>query len=88
MAKIELKGVWTEIFDFRFFYESMSPGTLSIPKRTFQIFLKILEDIIPGVNDSGNTLFTGVNGTGDKECLPFLIMKELGSKLASMTLNW
>jgi hypothetical protein len=43
---------------------------------------------ITGVNDTGHKLFTGVNDTGDKECLPFLIMKELGSKLASMTLNW
>jgi hypothetical protein len=43
---------------------------------------------ITRLNNTGDKLFTGVNDSGNKECLPFLIMKELGSKLASMTLNW
>jgi hypothetical protein len=38
----DLKGVWHEIFDFRFFYhEIFSLGPLSIPFGPFQIFTKI-----------------------------------------------
>ncbi len=40
-----LKGQCHEIFDFRFFHESLSPKPLSIPLGPFQIFLKILGDI-------------------------------------------
>ncbi len=37
-----LNGVWHEIFDFRFFHESVSPGPLNMP---VQIFTKILGDM-------------------------------------------
>ncbi len=51
-----LKGVWHEIFDFSFFYESVSPGPLSIPLGSFRLFSKIRRDdhesmFISGVND-------------------------------------
>ncbi len=65
-----LKGFWHEIFDFRFFHESVSPRPPSIPLGPFWIFLKIRGDIrewifIVGVNDTGDKLFSGVNDTGD-----------------------
>ncbi len=71
MVPAILKGVWHEIFDFRFLYESYSSGTLRIPLKPFPIFTKIRGDIcnfvfIAGVNDAGDKLFTGVNATGDK----------------------
>ncbi len=44
MSQIYLKGFWHEIFDFRFFPESVSPGPLSIPLWSFQLFLKIRGD--------------------------------------------
>jgi hypothetical protein len=40
-----LKGQCHEIFDFRFFHESGSPKSLSIPYVAFQIFSKIRGDI-------------------------------------------
>jgi hypothetical protein len=67
-----LKGVWHEIFDFKFFFhESVSPRLPSIPLELFWIFLKILGDIcelmfITGVKDTGDKLFSGVNNTGEK----------------------
>ncbi len=39
----QIQGVWHEIFDFRFLYESVSPGHLSIPLGLFRIFLKFAE---------------------------------------------
>ncbi len=53
------KGVWHEIFDFRFFFQkSVFPGPLSISLGSFQIFSKIRRDIrewmfVSGVNDTG-----------------------------------
>jgi hypothetical protein len=38
---ILLKVVWHEIFDFKLFHESVSPGPLSNPVRPFRIFSKI-----------------------------------------------
>ncbi len=66
-----LKGVWHEIFDLSFFFhESMSPGPLSNPLGSFQLFSKIRRDnrkwmFISGVNDTGDKFFGGVNETGD-----------------------
>ncbi len=56
--KYPLKGVWHEIFAFRFFHKSVSLGALSIQLGPFQIFSKIRGDIrewmfISGVNDTG-----------------------------------
>ncbi len=45
MRKNMLKGVWHEIFSFRIFHESVSPGPLSMPLGPFQIFSKIHGDI-------------------------------------------
>ncbi len=66
-----LKGVWYEIFDLRFFHESVSPRPISIPLGPFRIFSKIRGDIhelmfFTGVNDTGEKLFSGVNNTGKK----------------------
>ncbi len=71
LVDVYLKGVWHVIFDFMFFLESVSPGSMTTPLGPFRIFLKIREDIlewmfITGVNDTGNKLFSGVNDTGDK----------------------
>ncbi len=38
-----LKGVWHEIFDFRFFNESVSSGPMSIPLGRFEFFRKFAE---------------------------------------------
>ncbi len=38
-----LKGVWHEIFDFRFFHLSLSPGPPSIPLGPFEFFRKFAE---------------------------------------------
>jgi hypothetical protein len=53
-----LKGHCHEIFDFRFFYESVSSKPLSIPIGPFQFFSKIRRDIrssrcTTGVVDTG-----------------------------------
>ncbi len=66
-----LKGVWHEIFELRFFHESVSSRPISIPLGPFWIFSKIRGDIrelmfIAGVNDTGEKLFSGVNDTGEK----------------------
>ncbi len=58
-----LKGVWHEIFNFRFFYESVSPEPPSTPLGPFQIFQKLAEIF---ANDIGDKLLIGVNDTGDK----------------------
>jgi hypothetical protein len=57
--KKKFKGVCHEIFDFRFFHESVSSRPLSIPLGPFRIFTKILGDIL-------NFVFTSVKDTGDK----------------------
>ncbi len=44
-AKESLKGQCHEIFDFRFFHESVSPNPLSIPLGPFQICSKICGNI-------------------------------------------
>ncbi len=54
-----LKGVWHEIFSFKFFSLISFPPTLSIPLRPFRFFRKIRRDIrewmfISGVNDTGH----------------------------------
>jgi hypothetical protein len=36
-----LKGVWQEIFSLKFFHESVSPGLMSIPLGSFQLFSEI-----------------------------------------------
>ncbi len=59
-VSVDLKGQCHEIFDFCFFYESVSPKHLSIPVRPFQIFSKIRGDI------RGSRFTTGVNDTGGK----------------------
>jgi hypothetical protein len=41
-AKESLKGQCHEIFDFKFFHESVSPKPLSIPLGPFEIFFKDL----------------------------------------------
>jgi hypothetical protein len=56
-----LKGQCHEIFDFRFFYESVSPRPLSIPLGPFRIFSKIRGDIrkcrcTTGTNDTGGKI--------------------------------
>ena len=61
MVRKALKGVWHEIFDFRFFYESESPRPPSIPLGPFQIFSRIRGDIrewmfVSGVNDTGEKI--------------------------------
>jgi hypothetical protein len=59
----------TEIFDFRFFHESVSPGPLSIPLGPFQFFMKTCGDIrvyFDGGNNTGDNLFTGVNSIRKK----------------------
>ncbi len=58
-----LKGVWHEIFDFKFCHVSVSPGPLSIQLVPFWILRKFVEIF---ANDTGNKLFTGVNSTSDK----------------------
>ncbi len=69
---LSLKGVWHEIFDFKFFFrESVSPRPPSIPLKPFWIFSKIRGDIrelmfITVVNDTGDKLFSGVNDTSEK----------------------
>ncbi len=65
-----LKGVWHEVFNFRFLHESVSPRPPSILLEPFWIFSKISGDIcalmfITGVNDTGDKLFSGVVDTGD-----------------------
>ncbi len=69
----QLKGVWHEIFDFRFFSWISVPQApkYSMPLEPFWIFSKIRGDIrelmfITGVNDTCNKLFSGVNDTGEK----------------------
>jgi hypothetical protein len=54
-----------------FSHETVSSRPLSISLWLFQIFTIVREDIcnfvfIPGINDTGDKLFTGVNDTGEK----------------------
>ncbi len=55
-----LKGQCHEIFDFSFFYESVSPKPLSLPLWSFRIFSKIRRDI------RSSRCTTGVVDTGGK----------------------
>ncbi len=71
LCPLTLKWVWHEIFDFRFFHESVSPRPPSIPLGPLWIFSKIRGDIrewifITGVVDNADKLFSGVNDTGEK----------------------
>ncbi len=61
-----LKGVCLELFDFRFFHESVTPWTPSILMGPFQIFLKIRGDI------ANFAFFAAVNDTSDNPCSGFL----------------
>ncbi len=74
-----IKGSLIEDFRLQDFHESVSPVPVSIPLRPFKICMKICRDIsnfvfIPGINDTGNKMFIGVNGISDKlppcRCLP------------------
>jgi hypothetical protein len=67
-----LKGVWHEIFDFKFFSWISVPQA---PKYSIGAFWKIRGDIhklmfIAGVNDTGDKLFSGVNDTGEQFIFP------------------
>ncbi len=72
-----LKGVWHEIFDFRFFPEIVSLEPLSIPIGTILYFYEIggyIRNFVYIVNfvETDDKLFDSVNDTGDKLChLPF-----------------
>ncbi len=64
-----LKGVWHEIFDFKFFsWISVPPA----PKYSIGAFLNFFENswrysrINVTVNDTGDKLFSGANDTGEK----------------------
>ncbi len=57
-----LKGIWHEIFDLRFFHESVSSWPLSILFEILLLYMKIREDIhnfmfIAGVVDTGDKPF-------------------------------
>ncbi len=56
---LHLKGVCLELFDFRFFHESVTPWTPSILMGPFQIFMKIHGDI------ANFAFFAAVNDTSD-----------------------
>ncbi len=67
----KLKGVWHEMFDFRFFHESVSTGPLRIPFEGFRFFSKIRGDIrewmvITGVKRHRRKVYRSVIDTGDK----------------------
>ncbi len=62
MCPSTFKGVWQEIFDFGFFYESVSPGPLGIPFCP----LRIRGDIRNFVGIASDKLSTGVNNTDNK----------------------
>jgi hypothetical protein len=70
-AAVGLKGQCTEVFDFRFFHESVSPQPLSILLGLFQIFSKFRGYIRSpsctiGVVDTGAiaTVIKDTGGTG------------------------
>ncbi len=78
----DLKGQCHEIFDFRFFHESVSPKHLSIPLRPFRNFSKILGGI------RGSRCTTGVNDTGGKwkktfkqKTFSYFVWAPLGSRV-------
>ncbi len=68
---IYLKGVWHEIFDFKFFSWISVPQA---PKYSIGAFLNFFENswrysklmFITGVNDTGDKMFSGVSDTGKK----------------------
>ncbi len=68
----ELKGVWQEIFDFRFFsWISVPPASKYSIGAILNFFSKIRRNIrelmfVTGVNDTGDKLFSGINDTGEK----------------------
>ncbi len=53
LCKRKFKGTVSWDFDFRFFYESVSPKPLSIPLGPFQLFFKFTEIFATGVIDTG-----------------------------------
>ncbi len=66
-----LKGVWHEIFDFKFFPWISVPQASKYSIGAFLDFSKIRRDFrelmfITGVNDTGDKLFSGVNDTWEK----------------------
>ncbi len=68
---MQLKGVWHEIFDLKFFSWISVPQAPKYSIGAFLIFSKIRGDIqelmfIAGVNDTGDKLFSCVNNTGKK----------------------
>ncbi len=68
ILQFHLKGVWHEIFGFRFFSWISVPQA---PKYSIGAILNFFGDIrelmfITGVNDTGNKLFSGANDTGEK----------------------
>jgi hypothetical protein len=65
-AKGNLKGQCHEIFDFKFFHESVSPKPLSIPIGPFEIFLKICGNIRSSRCTTSVVADTGKFDTGGK----------------------
>ncbi len=68
-VKESLKGQCYEIFDFRFFQESVFPKPLSIPLGPFRICLKIQENIC---NSRCTTIDTGGKFTTSGQCYWYL----------------
>ncbi len=71
LYSLTLKGVWHEIFDFKFFSWISVPQAPKYSIGAFLNFSKIRGDIlelmfITGVNDTGDKLFSGDNDTGEK----------------------
>jgi hypothetical protein len=81
LESLSPKRSLTQIFDFKFFHESVSPWPLSIPLGPFQIFYENSQRypqlyVYRPVNDTSDKLFTGVNDTGNK-LLPVLLLRSL-----------
>ncbi len=60
---VNLKGVWHEIFDFRFFSWINVPQA---PKYSIEADLSFFENSRRYSRDTGDKLFSGVNYTGEK----------------------
>jgi|688.fasta_scaffold2492116_1 hypothetical protein len=93
MVQSDLKGQCPDIFNFRFFHETVSPKPPSIPLGPFRIFSKIHGDIrssicTTGVVDTGGKLTPAVR-TGGKLPPVSLIPVICGSPgLAKITANF